>query len=947
MFYVYSVEGFALLLRDLLCGLRRQCDSDLFLSLLHFELIQWHLAQYFDVHVFAYMDYILSGYLQYEWWAMTYPELRWTLLMGLRHPDVAWSTLMGGWWTSFRWFPSLFTSLQLPTYPYLDVRFQLEGDINLPFYVFRIRYPCALQTHRSRCPSQPRHFGTHARVRWRHQWFPVRHRGARTPSERDAHSSDQARTIPVSGEPELDPWYEDWTDYWDNWTDVHPDIEKTQLKLKRQSVSPRVVGSLLEVVDMLDLIDLELENPTGSTLNNLALHIQSQALRMIPTWLMVSSPLQFGDLAWKVNVARADLAKEPRFRPLSITKGAHGYLSLERINCDTPIIFDTGCSFSLTPYKTDFVSEIQMTPTAEMDGINNSIKIEGVGWIEWDIVDYNNQIARIRTQAYYVPEAEGVRLFSPQTYFQENVMEATSCWFNSKFIRMLTADGIELVFPFDRRNNIPHMLESCDVNEAGLTSQQVLNFSRATDEDLRSQLKALIDDVNYNLTKSQKELLLWHFRLGHLGQAWIQDLMKKIKTGSGETEEPVIPTTEYPGSCPRVKCPACQMGKQHVKTSNSRTIVTNKDLEMAVKRDDDEPGKHVSLDQVVCKVPGRLPNSYGKEVDSNRYTGATIFVDHASQFLWLVCQISLRAGETLLGKHAFEQFARGVGVMIRGYHADNQPFGSAEFLEDIDLQEQTITFSGVGAHHQNGVAENAVKTITFMARTMMMHQLIHWPDEFGANLWPFAMTHACYIWNHTPRSRTGLSPYELFTGVKDPHYLGIKRSRVWGCPVYVLDPTLQDGKKIPKWKKRSRLGMYVGVSDVHSSTVGRVLSLDTGYVSPQYHVVYDELFTTVYGNMTDKVFDQEEWTTLLMLHGEDNLLDPRDVRHGTEPFPSFYDDFVSDFDPTHHPRSSVSEGEHEDDNDMDSETSESEVDENEGVESWQVKRIIGQIDHLL
>ena len=88
---------------------------------MHFVLIQWHLAQYFDVHVFAYMDYILSGYLQYEWWAMTYPELRWTLLMGLRHPDVAWSTLMGGWWTSFRWFPSLFTSLQLPTYPYLDV----------------------------------------------------------------------------------------------------------------------------------------------------------------------------------------------------------------------------------------------------------------------------------------------------------------------------------------------------------------------------------------------------------------------------------------------------------------------------------------------------------------------------------------------------------------------------------------------------------------------------------------------------------------------------------------------------------------------------------------------------------------------------------------------------------------------------------------------------------
>lgn len=280
------------------------------------------------------------------------------------------------------------------------------------------------------------------------------------------------------------------------------------------------------------------------------------------------------------------------------------------------------------------------------------------------------------------------------------------------------------------------------------------------------------------------------------------------------------------------------------------------------------------MDQIVCKLPGRLPNTFGKESTSLKYNGATLYTSHYSQFLFLKCQVSLRSGETLVGKHQLDKLAHDFGVNIKHFHADNHPFGSKEFRDDLKLNHQTITYSGVGAHHQNGCGENAVKTVTYMARTMMMHQLIHWPEEFSPDLWPFALEHAVHIWNHMPRTSSGLSPYELFSGQKDPDYTDLRRARVWGCPVYVLDPKLQDGKKIPKWKKRTRLGMNVGSSSEHSSTVNRILSLDTGHVSPQYHVVYDELFTTVYGELTDRVFDQEEWNGLLLLDGEDNLLDP-------------------------------------------------------------------------
>ncbi len=64
----------------------------------------------------------------------------------------------------------------------------------------------------------------------------------------------------------------------------------------------------------------------------------------------------------------------------------------------------------------------------------------------------------------------------------------------------------------------------------------------------------------------------------------------------------------------------------------------------------------------------------------------------------------------------------------------------------------------------------------------------------------------------------------------------------------MLDPKLQDGKKIPKWNRRSRLGQFMGFSDEHSSLVANVRHLTTGFVSPQYHVVFDDLFQTVFSS---------------------------------------------------------------------------------------------------
>jgi hypothetical protein len=80
----------------------------------------------------------------------------------------------------------------------------------------------------------------------------------------------------------------------------------------------------------------------------------------------------------------------------------------------------------------------------------------------------------------------------------------------------------------------------------------------------------------------------------------------------------------------------------------------------------------------------------------------------------------------------------------------------------------------------------------------MLHLLLHWPEQADLALWPFALDYAIFVWNTLPSKRTHWSPNEISGRTRaDP--IVLSRLRVWGYPVYVLDPALQDGKKIPKW----------------------------------------------------------------------------------------------------------------------------------------------------
>ena len=67
--------------------------------------------------------------------------------------------------------------------------------------------------------------------------------------------------------------------------------------------------------------------------------------------------------------------------------------------------------------------------------------------------------------------------------------------------------------------------------------------------------------------------------------------------------------------------------------------------------------------------------------------------------------------ETIESKLLFEREALSTGVHVQPYCTDNGIYTSKEFLKELGTKNQGIKLSGIGGHHQNGVAENAINYI--------------------------------------------------------------------------------------------------------------------------------------------------------------------------------------------------------------------------------------------
>ena len=156
-----------------------------------------------------------------------------------------------------------------------------------------------------------------------------------------------------------------------------------------------------------------------------------------------------------------------------------------------------------------------------------------------------------------------------------------------------------------------------------------------------------------------------------------------------------------------------------------------------------QPGQCVSVDQLISGTPGLVGQTTGK-LTTSRFSVATIFVDHYSDLDYVHVQETTSAADTVDAKKAFERFCEERGVKVMHYHADNGIFASNGFREEVQRCGQTISFCGVGAHHQNGVAERCIQDLTQTARASLAHAA-HRNPAITAHLWPYALRHASFV----------------------------------------------------------------------------------------------------------------------------------------------------------------------------------------------------------
>ena len=113
------------------------------------------------------------------------------------------------------------------------------------------------------------------------------------------------------------------------------------------------------------------------------------------------------------------------------------------------------------------------------------------------------------------------------------------------------------------------------------------------------------------------------------------------------------------------------------------------------------------------------------------------FVDHFSDFMYVHLMSGNMIADTIfVAKLSFERVCQSHGVQVLHYHADNGLFDTQVFKGSVEKANQTLSFCGVNAHHQNGKAENRIKDVSDGARTALLNISHRWPKAITPALWP-------------------------------------------------------------------------------------------------------------------------------------------------------------------------------------------------------------------
>ena len=545
-----------------------------------------------------------------------------------------------------------------------------------------------------------------------------------------------------------------------------------------------------------------------------------------------------------------------------------------RVSFDTDsfdIGIDNRCSACISGTPEDFIGPLRdstRTIKGFMGAKTTNVK---VGTLSWKWLDDDGKPHHFDIpNSYYVPNCN-VRLLSPQHWAKSmkdhKPIEGTGCTTTSTSIELWWQQRkYKLTVPLSKITNVAAFKSAPGVHKyINFCSEASISFENedthptlATEETLMQEdeqsvppskptsspggsssnpVRLQFDMLNGRtriaspafsdeiMSSHEAELLQHHRDFGHIS------FSKLLMAKSG-----IIPSRL--AACPIPTCSACLTGMMTRCRWRDKSR-TNFDHHIDLK-----PGDLTSVDMMVSPNPGLIAQM-ASLLTRKRYRHATVHADQASRLGFVYLQTDSTVESTVKGKEAYERFAQSHGVTIRGYHADNGIFRAKGWVKHCNDNRQALTFAAVNAHHQNGLAERRIRQLQDQARTSMIFAMSRWPKCATTALWPYALLMANETCNIAPplQHPLRLSPLQAFSNSNI--HISHKHYKPFGCPVYVLDPDLQNSNPCHKWKPRSRPGVYLGHSPLHNRNVALVLNIDTGRVSPQFHVKFDRRFHTV------------------------------------------------------------------------------------------------------
>ena len=329
------------------------------------------------------------------------------------------------------------------------------------------------------------------------------------------------------------------------------------------------------------------------------------------------------------------------------------------------MVFDTGASGGLTPFRSDFVTyeKVQF----DVKGVAGKGNVIGKGLVLQNFCTRCGNVIYISSHAFHMPTAE-IRLESPKSLFSK-LGGQSQALIDGRAIVWTLPDGKIIDIPIDPMTNLPLLRDfTCSEDEkqnhhglAVVPPIEVVEPFLADDDggpvdyEVQCNLRcftSVTDATNQHLSSAQKELRFWHQKLC-LNMQDLQQLMKPqhIRDQTGvlvTTRPPVIPTTfKSTANLKPADFPMNLASKLAAAKAISPAVSTVKPVPAKtgiLSHDKYQPGNMISSDQYAVKTPGRLQKGYGQEALHNCYHGGTIFQDAASNLVRVQNQVSLGAG---------------------------------------------------------------------------------------------------------------------------------------------------------------------------------------------------------------------------------------------------------------------------------------------------------------